>query len=301
MKPKQICLGFFIFCDHFQRNLFFLIIKYVSYKKLFVLYMKQSDKLTVLQNSKAPAAVRLVNILDYIAKKGHASFKDICENLSIPKSSTHHLLEVLTATQLLRQRSDGNFVLGLHLFELGGLAIRNFDIRQESIPFMHELVSLTGLTCHLGILDGTEGFFVGKIESPNAIVISSWEGKRIVFNRMALGKVLLAWQPLELVEKILEQCDFIYRTPKTITNKADFLVHLKQVRKQGWSIDDGEDIAEICCMAAPIFDPYGNVIAALGINGAQSQYVNGKKEEHLTHLVNISKKISKAISFGKQS
>lgn len=57
-----------------------------------------------LKESKAPAAVRLVAILDFIAEKGSASFSEISTQLAIPKSSTHHLLEVLSATHMLHAR-----------------------------------------------------------------------------------------------------------------------------------------------------------------------------------------------------
>ncbi|WP_308563260.1 IclR family transcriptional regulator [uncultured Klebsiella sp.] len=245
-----------------------------------------------LGNSKAPAAVRLVLILDYIASRGEASFTDICTDLAIPKSSVHHLLEVLTVAQLLRQRADGRYILGLRLFELGGLAVTNLDLRKDAISYMHELVNLTGLTCHLGILEGNNGFFLNKVESPKAIVKTSWEGKKIVFNRMALGKVLLAWLPPERIEELIADCSFTPLTPRTITNKEEFLETLKKVKEQGWAIDDGEDIEEICCMAAPIFNGEGQVIAAIGINGMRSQYAHGKKEKHLANLIKISKEIS---------
>lgn len=249
-----------------------------------------------LSNSKAPAAVRLISILNYIANNEDASFTEICKELSIPKSSTFHLLDVLTSSQFLRQRADGRYVLGLRLFELGGLSIKNLDLRKEAIVFMHELVNLTQLTSHLGILDGNSGFFLSKVESPQAIVRTSWEGKKIIFNRMALGKVLLAWLPETQIEEILADCNFEKRTEKTITNKDDFLEHLKLVKKQGWAIDDGEDITEICCIAAPIYNAEGNVIAALGINGMQSQYENGKKQQHLDNLLATCKKISDAVN-----
>lgn len=249
-----------------------------------------------LEHSKAPAAVRLVMIVDYVANRDEASFTEICNDLSIPKSSVHHLLEVLTVSQLLRQRADGRYVLGLRLFELGGLAIKNIDLRKDAIGFMHELVNETELTCHLGILEGDNGFFLSKVESPQAIVKTSWEGKKIVFNRMALGKVLLAWLPPERVEALIADCTYTRLTPRTITNKADFLTHLEQVKAQGWAIDDGEDIEEICCMAAPIFNQDGQVVAAIGVNGMQSQYANGKKAKHLANLIKTSKAISNHIN-----
>ncbi|MFT8211736.1 MAG: IclR family transcriptional regulator [Symbiopectobacterium sp.] len=245
-----------------------------------------------LEYGKAPAAVRLVMIVDYIANRDKASFTEICTDLSIPKSSVHHLLEVLTVPQPLRQRPDGRYVLGLRLFELGGLAIKNIDLRKDAIGFMHALVKETELTCHLGILDGDNSFFLSKVESPKAIVKTSWKGKKIVL----LGKVLLAWLPQERIETPIADCTFKRLTPRTITNKEDFLEHLKLVKTQGWAIDDGEDIEAICCMAAPIFNQDGKVVAAIGVNGMQSQYANGKKEKHLASLIKTSKAISDHIN-----
>ncbi|MGL9722062.1 IclR family transcriptional regulator domain-containing protein [Symbiopectobacterium sp.] len=86
---------------------------------------------------------------------------------------------------------------------------------------------------------------MSKVESPKAIVKTSWEGKKIVFNRMSLGKVLLAWLPQERIEALIADCTFKRFMPRTITNKDDFLEHLKLVKEQGWAIDDGENIGHV--------------------------------------------------------
>ncbi|HEY3985976.1 IclR family transcriptional regulator [Cedecea sp.] len=254
-----------------------------------------------LKESKAPAAVRLVAILDFIAEKGSASFSEISTQLAIPKSSTHHLLEVLCATQMLRLRVDGRYALGLHLFELGGLAASGLDIRLEAIPYLHELVELTGLTCHQGIMEGDEAFFLSKIQSPQAIILTSWEGKRIRLHSTSLGKILLAWRQTEQVEQILAKATFVKKTETTITDKQRFIEHLALVKQQGWAYDDGENINEIRCISAPVFDTKGDVLCAIGLTGMVSQFTNGKKEEYLSHLLATTEKISNAVNFGLKS
>lgn len=247
--------------------------------------------------NKAPAATRLIEIINFIEKNDKATFLEISQNLNIPKSSTHHLLQVLIQSDFLKKRDDLYFVLGLRLFELGASAVKNSDLRQKANIIMHELVQVTQLTSHLGVLEGNTGLFLNKVESPNAVVSTSWAGKRIIFNQMALGKVLLAWETKERQLELLQDCQFVKKTDTTITCLSSYLEHLEQVKEQGWAIDDGEDIAEICCMAAPIFDSKGKVIAALGINGLQSQYSGGKKQSHLKNLLLCSQKLSQQSGF----
>lgn len=252
----------------------------------------------ILKKSKAPAAVRLIEILDLISKKGHASFTEISSLLTIPKSSTHHLLEVLCATRMLRQRVDGQYVLGLHLFELGGLVVSRLDIRTETIPYMHELMALTGLTCHSGIMEGNEAFYLSKIESSRMIIRTSWEGQRIKFHSTALGKILLAWRPKEQIDTILAGVEFVKNTETTILNKHDYLVELEKTKKRGWAIDDGENFTELKCFAAPVFNHEGEVLCAISVTGIRSQFTEDDEPRYLNSLLDITKKISKSIQLG---
>lgn len=80
------------------------------------------------------------------------------------------------------------YYLGLRLYELGNKAAEQYDIKKIALPILEEIRDNTGLTCHLGVLEGDAPIYLLKVESPQAIVIRSWEGKRLSLHSSGLGR-----------------------------------------------------------------------------------------------------------------
>jgi DNA-binding IclR family transcriptional regulator len=96
-------------------------------------------------------------------------------------------------------------------------------------------------------------------------------GERNPAHSTALGKVILAFLPDDEVEVIIEQYPLIKMTPKTITQKVHFLEHLAAVRERGVAFDLEENLDGVVCVAAPIFDQRGRVVAGLSVSGPASR------------------------------
>ena len=146
---------------------------------------------TTTVKTATPALDKIMLIIDFIAHNGPQTFSTIYQNLALPKSSTSTLLNSMLAHKLLRQDHD-KFDLGLRLYEIGSYAFAHFDIKEFALPVLKKLRDDTDLTCHLGILEGTNPVYLLKIESSYPVIINSWIGKRLSFNSSALGKIFLA-------------------------------------------------------------------------------------------------------------
>ncbi|OCG22462.1 hypothetical protein A9G11_07180 [Gilliamella sp. wkB108] len=245
--------------------------------------------------SKSPTATRLIMIMDLIGKKRELNPSEIINLSNIPKTTVYTLLEILSQENLIRKRIDGKYVLGVKLLELGGLAAGSFDIRTETKPFLVELAKKTQMTVQQAILENNEAFYLTKIESPEinrATISCSWEGKRLNFYNTALGKILLAWQPEDIMNKIIENIEFIKKTENTITNKEDLKEELAKVKQQQWAYDNGEDLNELRCLAVPIFNYNNELICAIGVTGLASNFSENNKNIYLQELLNTARKIS---------
>lgn len=216
---------------------------------------------------KAPALARGFAILALVAREPGLGFSEIRGRLDLPKSSTHHLLATLCQLNALRLLADGGYVLGLHLVELAGLANRHHVLESEALPRLQLLSRTVQLTCHLGVIEGNEAVYLARIEGSSDIRINSWVGKRFPLNRSALGKVLLAWLPPAEAEQIIAQIAFEPAMPNTLRDAAALTAHLALVRERGWATDDEEDAPNIRCLAAPVRDQDGRVVAAISAVG----------------------------------
>lgn len=210
--------------------------------------------------------MRAARILELLGKRS-ADLNEIMTSLELPKSSAYSLVLTLEELGYVRRLADGHkFTLGFRLFELGNLSVNKVSIRDYAMRHIQELVQQEKVTSHLGALDGAEAVYLLKVDPQDSILINSWEGKRVALTRSAMGKVLLAWLPPERQIALLKSASFVKKTPKTIVNMDEFRNHLADVKRQGWAIDDEEDILGIRCVGAPVFSPDGAVRYALSIS-----------------------------------
>src|SRR3954467_8884695 len=143
--------------------------------------------------------------------------------LGLAKSTVHRLASTLVEYDILEQnRENGKYRLGLALFELGTLVRRKMDVMSEAQQQIHALADLTGETVQLAILDHLSVLYIRIRESRQAVRMSSSLGSRAPAYCTSVGKALLAFQPLDIVQQVIEQ-GLRRLTPNTITD-SDMLL-----------------------------------------------------------------------------
>jgi len=217
--------------------------------------------------SVAPALSKGFAILDLIAQRPGLYFSEIRTALALPNSSCHHLVTTLCQLGALQMQRDRGYVLGLRLFELGSLAANQRHLNELALPALKQLAQDVQLTCHIGVMEGDEAVYLLKVDGISEIRVNTWVGKRLSLHSSALGKVLLAALPPAEFEQVLDGLSWEPKTASTIVDVEAFRAHLRAIKKRGWAVDDGEDIANIRCVAAPVLDAQGNVVAAISAVG----------------------------------
>ncbi len=215
---------------------------------------------------------RALDILEFVARaeRGQTN-SDISRRLDIPKSSASYLLRTLESRGYLRRDDEsGRYRIGIKVIGLGQSAIQGLDIRRVAEPILRELVEETGLTGHLAILDHGRAVYIDRAEKPGFLLINTWVGRELTVHSTGVGKVLVMDLPLAELDAILERDGLPQKTPKTITTRAAMLDELERVRKQGYAVDDEENNLGVRCVAVPIYDQSGRVLAAFGLSGPTS-------------------------------
>ena len=210
-------------------------------------------------------AIRLIKVFsdeDY-----EIGISDLGKRLLLPKSTVHRLASTLIDGGMLEQNSEnGKYRLGLVIFELGSLVRRKMDFSSEAKPFLMELREKTGESVHLAILDFTSIVYINSLESKQAIRMSLDVGMRKPAWTTAAGKVMLAFQPIESLNRLLA-AGLQERTANTIVDPEAFRQELATIRNRGYAIADEENELGVRSLAAPVRDHFGIVIAATSIAG----------------------------------
>lgn len=243
-----------------------------------------------------PALIRGFAILDLLAREPGLTFTEIHTRLGLPKSSAFHLLATLCGLGVLQSQPDGRYGLGLRLSELGAAAAGQSHIDRDAQPHLRAFARRARLTCHLGVLEGHEAVYLCKEECDQDIKINNtWVGKRLCLNRSALGKVLLAWLPEAEMDEMISFIDWEKKTPNTLGDPDALKADLALVRARGWAIDDEEDVPNIRCVAAPVTDANGKIIAAISAVGTILQINEDRFSQLADQLLVLSKEITKSI------
>lgn len=242
-----------------------------------------------------PALVKGFAILDLVANEPGLGFAAIQQRLNLPKSSCHLLITALSRLGAIQMQADRGYVLGLRLFELGALAANQRAIDREARPHLRRLAQEVHLTCHLGVREGLKAVYLAKVECEREIMINTWVGKQISLHSSSLGKILLAWLPDAELEEILQHLDWTGKCPNTITDLSAFKTHLAEVRTRGWALDDQEDIQNIRCLAAPVVNMQGEVIAALSVVGTVLELGSDRFRDLATRVCAAADEISQAL------
>lgn len=184
--------------------------------------------------------------------------------LGLAKSTVHRLASTLIEANILEQNKEtGKYSLGLALFELGALVRRKMDVAAEARPQLRALMESTGETVQLAIFDHMSVLYINKMESRQAVRMSSNVGSRAPAHCTSVGKALLAYQPAEIIGQLVANGLKSY-TPRTITDAKLLETELAGVRVKGYAVDDEEIEIGLRGIAAPIRDHAGVVIASIG-------------------------------------
>jgi IclR family KDG regulon transcriptional repressor len=240
------------------------------------------------------AVDRALRILDLFDEHNtELKITDISDRMGLHKSTVHSLLKTLKAHGYIEQNPEnGKYKLGLKLVERGNFVLNSLDIRTIAKRHLIDLSHKTGLTVHLVILDGKEGVYIDKVEGTSGIVMYSRIGRRVPIHSSAVGKVLVAFQSQEVIQKILDGYDYVPHTSNTITNEQDFLKELEKVRKLGFAIDNQENEPGVQCVAVPVRDHLGQVVAAISM----SSPIAGIQEETLENMIVLLKQTADDVS-----
>jgi len=193
--------------------------------------------------------------------------REVATKLKMAKSSTHDLMSSLAKLGFLNKTEDNRYRLGWRLVTLSETLLATTELRQEAHPVMEELAVHYQETIHLAVLDDTQAVYVDKLEGRQAVRVELTSlGARLYAHCSALGKVLLAYSEEDEVRRIVQTAGLPRFTDNTITNEEDLLQNLVKIRKQGFAYDLEEILPDLCCVAAPIYDYSGNVIAAISMS-----------------------------------
>lgn len=222
----------------------------------------------------------------------------IAENTGLNKSTVHRLLATLLRRNYVeKNEEDGTYTLGPKLIEVVSSHIGSLELQTEARPYLSALAMDLNLTVHLGIQDGAEVIYIEKLDTIPTKQLYSQIGYRVPAYCSSLGKCLLASLSGDDLEEVMVSCRFERFTKNTIPNMEELKKQLRQVRSQGWAMDNQEYVADHLCVGAPVYDYRGEIIAAVSASGTTANITRENLPVVIREVKRTASRISKRLGY----
>ncbi|KYZ75776.1 hypothetical protein AXX12_11255 [Anaerosporomusa subterranea] len=229
------------------------------------------------------------------------SIRELSAVLNLPKSTIHRLLMTLEYQGFIEQvPTSRNYRLGLRLRVLGEKVIETRNLESEAVPILQVLMQNCGETVSVSILDGIETVIVEKLESFQAMRVTSQIGKRCPIHCSGSGKALLAFQPVHIVEQILAKAPLLRFTNYTITDPQELIDQLPEIRRRGFAVDDEEIVEDQLCISAPVRDSEGKAFAAITASGPKGRIKSKGVPQIADCVMNAANQLSRCLGWANR-
>lgn len=264
----------------------------------------QTDDATEVESEggeRRAAADRMLSVLEEVASAGRpVAVRDVAEALDLPKPTAHRLVNTLLERGLLARSIDRRAVtVGPKLTQLALEILRSSVVQAPVRSVLRGVSTQLGETTNIGVLDGNEVVYLDRVEAEHwPLRLQFGVGSRVPLYCTAMGKLFVANLPEAQRERVVSATRFLKLTNNTIMDADRLREELALIREQGYAIDDEEFIVGVFCIAVPVRDARGRVIAGLAVQGPQARLPRERVGECLPILREAADSLTAVLAGG---
>lgn len=240
---------------------------------------------------------RMMSLLEVLSASPDAvALKQLAQQTGLHPSTAHRILAAMTASRLVERHDAGTYRLGIRLLELGNLVKSRLNIREAASPFMQTLHEQIGEAINLGIRHEDEIVYIERTSSGRSLVrVVYLVGGRAPLHLTSVGKLFLAEDGPDKVKAYAKRTGLPGKTPASLTSLTALEKELDKIRRHAIAYDNEEAELGLKCVAAPIYDDEGRLVAGLSVSAP----VDRHRPEWLALVKSTADQISHAIGYAK--
>ncbi|MFF8846430.1 IclR family transcriptional regulator [Streptomyces sp. NPDC015127] len=229
-----------------------------------------------------PAVTRALDILElFLEGDATLSAPDVTRKLQLPRTTVHELLTTLAARSYLVTvpEQPGRYRLGVRAYQLGSRYAEQLDLAAEGGRVAREVAETCDETVHVAILEDTDVIYIAKVDSTHAVRMVSAAGRRLPAHCTSVGKMLLASLSADELDARIAGRELVAMTPASLTDPDELRAALAGIRERGIAVEHRESNPDVSCVAAPVRDSAGRVVAALSISVPMIRWSEDREAE----------------------
>ncbi|MTI67755.1 MAG: IclR family transcriptional regulator [Firmicutes bacterium] len=243
---------------------------------------------------------RAINILQELFNSNEPmGVSQISQKLDLPKATVYRILNTLSNRNFIeKDLTTDKYYLGLIFIQYGQKVKSKLNLKNISAPFMEKLCEEIGETINLGIPYEGNVITIFSTEGESSVLVS----KLIPISPLhcsSIGKILLSEMDENEIQNYFNTNNLQQRTINTIIDFNYFLKEREKILKEKISYDNEEYEYGLTCIAYPIVNKDGKIIAGLSISGPTSRLEFKGIDNLADKLKKITDDISKQIKLSQ--
>ena len=232
------------------------------------------------------------------------SLAEISRSLELPKGTALGILRTLQHVGFVEQDPEsGRYRLGGGMLSLGTRYLDGNELRTRALNWSDTLASRSGESVRIGTLHKHQVLVVHHVFRPDSSRQTLDVGTLLPLHATALGKVLMAFDPLAAPEEVASvetdsPVELTSFTRHTVTSMAALEGQMTEIRDNGWGWEAEELVDGEVSIAAPIRDRRGVTVGAIGVRGAVERLRgnDGKPDmEQVSYVRDAARAISREL------
>ncbi len=249
------------------------------------------------QNQSIAKGLQIIEVM--AAGDGPMRLQDIGNAVNLPASTVLRFLKTMIDHDYMQQNEDTlHYFLTLKLCHIGEQVRKQVKFRDVVHPHMVELSRSLGEAVSLAVESDMLVVYVDVIEGPDHMLRTLQRiGKIAPMNSTGVGKALLLDHTPVEIDDLVKSRGLPKTTANTISSKTALMRELKLVRKRGYATDNEECELGMRCVAVPLRDFSGKIVAAMSTSGPVSRMTPARIQEIGPAIVELAATISARLGY----
>ena len=245
------------------------------------------------------AILRAIRILETIAAAHEPpQLAEICKAVDLPKPTVFRILATLEHAGLVaREPGSKRYHCGTRMNGLASATLLTSPSRSARRAILEELVEQVGETCNLTVANGNSVLCLDRVETAWPLKITITAGTSVPIHSSASGKLFLAHLPRRSRDRLIRQLPLVRHTQHTVTDPARLAEEAEKIRMQGYATEVEEYLAGICCLAVPVQDGDGRVVAALSVHAPMARLPIDQAVELLPEMQSAAEAMAQTLDW----
>ncbi|MFW6137942.1 MAG: IclR family transcriptional regulator [Spirochaetota bacterium] len=239
-------------------------------------------------------ALKALRTLEVVAaSQQELAVRDVAERLMCDKTTAYRMLVTLERAGFInRDGTTKRYSLSYKVVSLSRNLLAENEVTKLIVQTLREISAVTQETLHYSVLAGKEAVLVHKVKGSQLVDVDFQIGDRAPLHATAIGKVLLAYQDVRFIEKVISS-GLPKMASQTIIESDQLRRELLKIRSQGYAIDDHELSDSMRCIAVPVFKRGGRVEGGISISGPDSRLTPEQLNKLREIMLESSRKLSR--------